>query len=340
MVHFGHGGAPRPVYPYTQRKKTDPWYSGAARHGHGAAVTRASSMAQRKITQQKSNRAVSHIPSHYKITGTRARHTHMHPSDYRRANKKRQSPWRLDAEVGTEQIRGSFAEVGDTGSRCVSAQGLESCRGVAAFLRTGCRVAELGVRVDADVLVLLRPPSSPAPVGAAALDSERKKTGSPVSGKMRPAGGGLLAGSGAPPPREVRRLGRLLRSGVGLGRGDGAAALPREWWRRGWEGLAESCSYSRAAALVHARPSDGGKDAGMAGVALRARDLGLGVRAPAPGAGGSNRGSGRERERKKREGGTRHRREGWGKYIPTAGSRERKRERGSGGRSVAWLTGK
>ena len=29
----------------------------------------------------------------------------------------------LDVEVGTEQIRGSFAEVGDAGSRCVSAQG-------------------------------------------------------------------------------------------------------------------------------------------------------------------------------------------------------------------------
>lgn len=122
------------------------------------------------------NRAISHIPSHYKIAGTRARHTH--PSDYKRGKKKRRSPWWLwlDAEVGTVEIRGSVAEVGDAGSQCASAPGSTVrddwglVEEVAACLWTGRRVAELGVRVDADVLVLLRPPSSPAPVGAAALD--------------------------------------------------------------------------------------------------------------------------------------------------------------------------
>jgi len=53
----------------------------------------------------KNRRAISH----YKIAGTRARHTHL--SDYKRGNKKkRRSPWRLGADVGMVEIRGSVAE--------------------------------------------------------------------------------------------------------------------------------------------------------------------------------------------------------------------------------------
>ncbi|KXG24842.1 hypothetical protein SORBI_3007G093400 [Sorghum bicolor] len=41
--------------------------------------------------------------------------TRIHPITKRGNNKKRQSPCRLDAEVGTEEIRGSVAEVGEAG---------------------------------------------------------------------------------------------------------------------------------------------------------------------------------------------------------------------------------
>ncbi|CAD6258058.1 unnamed protein product [Miscanthus lutarioriparius] len=69
-------------------------------------------------SRNKNRRAISH----YKIAGTRTRHTH--PSDYKRGNKKkRRSPWRLGADVGMVEIRGSVTELGDAGSRCASTSG-------------------------------------------------------------------------------------------------------------------------------------------------------------------------------------------------------------------------
>ena len=136
----------------------------------------------------KNRRAISH----YKIAGTRARHTH--PSDYKRGNKKkRRSPWRLGADVGAVEIHGSVAELGDAGSRCASASGSTGrdiggvVEGVADSLWTGRRVAELGVRIDTDMLVLL---SGGAGFGSAGLGED----------ETRGTGGGLIAGSGTPHP--------------------------------------------------------------------------------------------------------------------------------------------
>ena len=137
----------------------------------------------------KNRRAISH----YKIGGTRARHTH--PSDYKRGNKKKRwSLWRLGADVGMVEIRGLVAELGDAGSRCASTSGSTVgdvggvVEGVADSLWTGRRVAELGVRIDADVLVLL---SGGAGLGSAGLGED----------ETRGTGGGLVASSGAHRPR-------------------------------------------------------------------------------------------------------------------------------------------
>jgi len=91
------------------------------------------------------------------------------------------------------EIRGSVAELGDAGSRCASASGSivrdvgGVVEGVADSLWTGHRVAELGVRIDADVLVLL---SDDAGLGSAGLGED----------ETRGMGRGLVAGSGAPRP--------------------------------------------------------------------------------------------------------------------------------------------
>ena len=171
--------------------------------------------------------------------------TRIHPITKRGNKKKRRSPWQLGADVGAVEIRGSVAELGDAGSRCASASGstvrdvVGVVEGVADSLWTGRRVAELGVRIDADVLVLL---SGGAGLGSTGLgEDETCGTG----GSHR-----RLRGSSS---TVVRQLGRLLRCGVGLGHGEGAAALPLAlspivWRRRDDEGV-ESEEEEQTAAL-------------------------------------------------------------------------------------------
>ena len=187
-------------------------------------------------SRNKNRRAISH----YKIAGMRARHTH--PSDYKSGNKKkRRSTWRLGADVGTVEIRGSVAELGDASSWCASASGSTVgdvggvVEGVADSLWTGRRVAELGVRIDADVLVLL---SDDAGLGSAGLGED----------ETHGAGGGLVAGFGA--PRPWRCVGSSGSSAAALGSGAGKVWQCFHWRCRQLRRGGEMMRVTRAAAAV------------------------------------------------------------------------------------------
>ena len=110
------------------------------------------------------------------------------------------------------EIRGSVAELGNAGSRCASASGSTVrdvggvVEGVADSLWTGRRVAELGVRIDTDMLVLL---SGGAGFGSAGLGED----------ETRRMGGGLVAGSGAPRPRRCVGSGSSSAAASGSGAG-------------------------------------------------------------------------------------------------------------------------
>ena len=169
----------------------------------------------------------------------RARHTH--PSDYKRGNKKkRRSPWWLGADVGMVEIRGSVAELGNAGSRWASASGSAVgdvggvVEGVADSLWTGHRVAELGVRIDADVLVLL---SGGAGLGSTGLGED----------ETHGTGGGLVAGSGVPRPR--RCVGSGGTSAAASSSGTRKVRQRFHWRCRPSHGSREMLRVTRAAVM-------------------------------------------------------------------------------------------
>ena len=118
------------------------------------------------------------------------------------------------------EIHGSVAELGDAGSRCASASGSTVrdvggvIEGVADSLWTGCHVAELGVRIDADMLVLL---SGSARLGSAGLGEERPagREGVSSSAPRLLVLGGALARVAPPLWRRARARGRCDSASTG-----------------------------------------------------------------------------------------------------------------------------
>ena len=139
------------------------------------------------------------------------------------------------------EIRGSDAELGDAGSRCTSASGSTVgdvggvVEGVADSLWTGRCVAELGVRIDVDVLVLL---SGGAGLGSTGLWED----------ETRGTGGGFVAGSGAPRPR--RCVGSGGSSAAASGSGTGKVRQRFHWRCRPSRRGEEMSRVTRAAAAT------------------------------------------------------------------------------------------